>query len=269
MSPSKNIVHQIKQNEIEYRFIIDNNQIIFDKFTRLFELKKKQLFIVNIDFSKYPLPKRFRHHTSAHLYVPLSQMKNKPDYYPPVFENLDWKEVFLNDRQPDLIDIGCGKGAFLLEIALQNPDKNILGIELRKQPVDWIAGVIQGEKLPNCAVLWYNITNGLNFIENNSIEKIFYLFPDPWPKRKHNKRRALNSDSIKEFARVLEEGGEFYLATDLIGIHDYHLKILNGCGLFNYFIIKNDDEWNLPVTNKEKFCRANNIEFFRIKCTKL
>ncbi len=226
----------------------------------------KQLFIMSIDFSKYPLPKRFRHHTAAHLYVPLSQMKNKPDYYPPVFDTLDWKQVFVNGRKPDLIDIGCGKGAFLLESALQYPDKNILGIELRKQPVDWIAGVIQGENLQNCAVLWYNITNGLGFVDSNSIEKIFYLFPDPWPKRKHYKRRAFNSDSIVEFARVLKKGGEFYLATDLKEIHAYHLKILDKSSLFSYKIIENDEEWNLPVTNKEKFCRANNIEFFRIKC---
>ncbi|MCL5990800.1 MAG: tRNA (guanosine(46)-N7)-methyltransferase TrmB [Bacteroidetes bacterium] len=226
----------------------------------------KQLFIMSIDFSKYPLPKRFRHHTAAHLYVPLSQMKNKPDYYPPVFDTLDWKQVFVNGRKPDLIDIGCGKGAFLLESALQYPDKNILGIELRKQPVDWIAGVIQGENLQNCAVLWYNITNGLGFVDSNSIEKIFYLFPDPWPKRKHYKRRAFNSDSIVEFARVLKKGGEFYLATDLKESLVRMRCFLDKSSLFSYKIIENDEEWNLPVTNKEKFCRANNIEFFRIKC---
>lgn len=196
-------------------------------------------------------------------------MKNKPDYYPPVFDKLDWNQVFLNGKAPDLIDIGCGKGSFLLENALQNPDKNIIGIELRKQPVDWIAGVIEGEKLQNCAVLWYNIANGMGFVESNSIEKIFYLFPDPWPKRKHLKRRAFNNESINEFARVLQKGGELYLATDLEEIHNYHLKVLDKSGLFSYKIIDNDDEWNLAVTNKEKFCRANDIEFYRIKCSKL
>jgi tRNA (guanine-N7-)-methyltransferase len=223
---------------------------------------------LSIDFSKYPLPKRFRHHTAANLYMPASTFKVKPNYYPPIYDKLNWKEVFINGKPPVLIDIGCGKGTFLLTYAMNNPEQNILGIEIRKQPVEWISLVISGEKIQNCGVLWYSMANGLDFIETNSIDKLFYLFPDPWPKRKHVKRRVFNEESIVEYARVLKKEGELYIATDLEEIHSYHLKILDKSDLFKYKIIENDVEWNLPVTNKEKFCRTNDIKFFRIKCLK-
>lgn len=106
-----------------------------------------------------------------------------PKGYPPLIDKIDWSNHFANSQPPDLLDIGCGRGKFLLDMSFRLPQKNILGIEVRPLPVEWLQNVIKGENLPNVSVLRYSVVNGLPFIEDNSIEEVFYLFPDPWPKK--------------------------------------------------------------------------------------
>lgn len=221
-----------------------------------------------IDFSKYPLPNRMRHHTSPNFYLPASELQIIPKGYPPLIDKIDWANHFANSQPPQLIDIGCGRGKFLLDMSFRFPDKNILGIEVRPLPVEWLQQVIKGESLPNVSVIRYSVVNGLPFIEDNSIEEIYYLFPDPWPKKKHIKRRAFNLDFVREVHRILKKEGKLLLATDVPEVHAYHLEILNEFKLFNVQIVENDEEWNYPVTNKEDFCRRVGIPFYRIICRK-
>lgn len=221
-----------------------------------------------IDFSKYPLPNRMRHHTSPNFYLPASELQIIPKGYPPLIDKIDWSNHFANSQPPDLLDIGCGRGKFLLDMSFRLPQKNILGIEVRPLPVDWLQNVIKGENLPNVSVLRYSVVNGLPFIEDNSIEEVFYLFPDPWPKKKHIKRRAFNLDFVREVHRILKKQGKLLLATDVPEVHAYHLEILNEFKLFDIQIIDNDADWDYPVTNKEDFCRRVGIPFYRIICVK-
>lgn len=221
-----------------------------------------------IDFEKYPLPKRMRHHTSPNVYLPASELKVLPNGYPPLIEKADWQEHYANGKAPNALDIGCGRGKFLLELSLLNPSSNYLGIEVRPMPVEWIKGVIAGENLPNVSVIRYSVVNGLNFIEDSSISESFYLFPDPWPKTKHLKRRAFNLFFLEEIFRVTSNGGKLMLATDLEEVHQYHLETLEEFSKFNIKVVENDSEWEYPVTNKEDFCRKVGIPFYRIICTK-
>jgi len=222
---------------------------------------------MKIDYKKYPLPKRLRHHTKPNLYLKLSELKEEVDYYPPLIESIDWKDFFSNSKPADILDVGCGKAVFLLNMAKLFPDKNFLGIEVRKPIVEWINHYVSGEKTGNCKAIWYSVVNGLGFIENDSVEQVFYLFPDPWPKRKHLKRRAFNEEFIEEVARILKHGGKFYLATDIKEVDDYHRKLVEKTGLFNVDIVDSAEKWNLPVTNKEMFCIKENIAYYRLICS--
>ncbi|HRE10847.1 MAG TPA: tRNA (guanosine(46)-N7)-methyltransferase TrmB [Ignavibacteria bacterium] len=220
-----------------------------------------------IDYTKYPLP-RIRHHANPVLYFPLKQHKGNNFYYPPVFEKLEWNEIFSSGKPPDMLDIGCGLGRFLLETSLKNSDKNILGFEVRQTAVEWIKGVIEGEKLPNVQALWYSAVNGMSFIETGSIEKVFYFFPDPWVKKKQNKRRAFSAELLKEIHRVLKPEGNLYLMTDVPEVDEYQQSILNETGLFE-FRYTEKDQWDLQVrSNHEIFCEDKGIPFIRMTCRK-
>ena len=88
--------------------------------------------MLSIDFNKYPLPKRKRHHTHPNYYIPANELNVIPSGYPPLITTMDWSTIFVNQQPPDILDIGCGRGFFLLQLAEINKNKNVLGIEVRK-----------------------------------------------------------------------------------------------------------------------------------------
>lgn len=223
---------------------------------------------MSIDFNKYPFREKIRHHVAAHNYLPLDDLKIVPENYPRPITELDWLEIFENGKCPDILDIGCGKGHFLLDLAEVNKDKNFLGIEIREYPVEWINEVAVGENLLNCHAIRYSVANRLDFIMTNTIEKIFYLFPDPWPKRKHFKKRAFKESFLEDCYRVMKDDAKLYLATDLDYINDYHIEVIEKFGKFTFRQLSNRVNWDFPYTNKEKFCIRKDIEVFRLIVSK-
>lgn len=220
-----------------------------------------------IDYTKYPVP-RIRHHANSVYYFPLKQHKTKNFRYPPLVDKFEWGELFSDGKPPLLLDVGCGMGKFLIESANHNPAKNILGFELRANAVEWINKVITGENIKNARVLWYSIVNGFPFIESGSVEKIFYLFPDPWVKKRHHKRRAFNIELLDEFYRMLNKTGILYIMTDVPEVDEHHRETLDDHKKFVYEYINHAD-WDLEIqTNQEEFCFSKDIPFTRMICRK-
>jgi tRNA (guanine-N7-)-methyltransferase len=222
-----------------------------------------------IDYTNYPLP-RSRHHTAPTLYLPYNNLHtDKIHYYPPIPEAISWKDIFSDGQPPCSLDIGCGMGKFLLEYGKTTPQDNILGIEVRKQWIEWIQGVIDGEELRNVGALWYSVVNGLHFIEDNSINSIFYFFPDPWVKKRHHKRRAFTVDFLNELSRVMVRQGKLFLMTDVPEVDEYQQEVLNDHGGFIMEVIDDDDKWPLHIrTNQERFSLSKDIPYTRLLCTK-
>jgi tRNA (guanine-N(7)-)-methyltransferase len=221
----------------------------------------------SIDYTKYPLP-RLRHHANPILYFPLKQHKGKKLRYPPLIDKVNWNDMFANGESPKYLDVGCGLAKFMIEMAIRNPGVNILGFEVRSGAVDWVSRVIAGEKIPNAKAIWYSAVNGFGFIEDESVEKIFYFFPDPWIKKRHNKRRAFSPELLDEFLRILKPDGTLYIMTDVPDVDEHQKEIIAEHGGFSYSYITRE-RWDLPVrTNQEEFCIKNNIPFIRMICRK-
>lgn len=216
---------------------------------------------MQIDYKKYPTP-RMRHHTASNLYVPYENFKVLPNYYPPIQKEIDWSLHFANGLPPEALDIGCGRGGFLLEYAILHPEINIFGLEVRKQAVDWIDDIITGEAITNAAVLWYNSSNKLPFIRNESLNSAFYFFPDPWHKQKHRKRRSFNLVLLQELHRTLRSNATLYLMTDVPEVDNYQQEILELHGGFS-FSYATDEEWILPRTDHENFSLKKGIPYIR------
>lgn len=221
-----------------------------------------------IDYTKYPVP-RLRHHTNPNFYLPKTEHYENLPYFPPTIEKLEWSDLYADGKAPTALDIGCGLGKFTLEYALQYPYENILGLEVRRPVVDWVAGVIAGETIGNCAVQWYSVVNHLPFIAAESIGRIFYFFPDPWFKKRHHKRRAFTAAFLDECRRILKPEGMLYLMTDVPEVHTYQCSVLDKHSGFTYHSVGSDAEWGLSVqTNQELFCLRKGIPYTRVLCKK-
>jgi tRNA (guanine-N7-)-methyltransferase len=225
---------------------------------------------VSIDFTKYPKP-RTRRHVSPNLYLPKDRINVTLSHYPPLLPSLDWRDIFTNGQPPDYLDVGCGMGGFLLETALGDPARNILGLEVRDYAAAWVADVIAGERprgvLGNAACLWYSVANGLPFVGDSSLEKIFYFFPDPWFKKRHHYRRAFTLDFVRECWRTLKPTGELFLMTDVPAVDEYQRATLAAHGGFSVELCRDDETWGLTArTDQEKFSLRKNIPYTRLRC---
>ncbi len=214
-----------------------------------------------IDWAKYPIP-RVRHHVNSQAYFPAEQHHRLPAWYPPANIEPDWGSWFKNGLPPSVLDIGCGRGAFLLRHALANPTANILGLEVRKPLVDYINEVALGEQLPNAHAEWYSAVNGLRFIPSGSVEYAVYLFPDPWPKKRHHKRRAFSAEFLSELHRVLVPQGLLYLATDREEVDLHQRAVLGASELFSVSNPLGAGKWPFDfATDQEMFCHSKGIPY--------
>jgi len=113
-----------------------------------------------------------------------------------------------------VVEIGFGNGETTVEIAKAFPETGFLGVEVHPPGVGHLLNQIVGEGLTNLRVLRHDAVEVVAALGDASVDAFHVFFPDPWPKKKHHKRRLLQSAFLAELARVLKPGGVFYFATD-------------------------------------------------------
>lgn len=124
-------------------------------------------------------------------------------------------ELFGNSH-PVEIEIGCGKGAFLVESALANPDIDFLGIERQLRWVRRVEERLARRRIANARVLCADAALVVErFVPSESVRAYHLYFPDPWWKKRHHKRRLVQGGFPAALYRTLERGGRLHLATDV------------------------------------------------------
>jgi tRNA (guanine-N7-)-methyltransferase len=128
---------------------------------------------------------------------------------------VDPKGWFPEPARPLEIEIGSGKGAFLLQQGEEQPDTNFLGIEWAREFYLYTADRVRRRGLRNIRVLHGDATELLRWRCPDGIARVIHLyFSDPWPKRRHHRRRVVQDVFLAEAWRVLEPGGELRIVTD-------------------------------------------------------
>ena len=145
---------------------------------------------------------------------------NEAEFYidePEIYKG-KWKEKFENDN-PLHIELGCGKGLFISTLAKQNPNYNYIAVDM----IEAMLGVSKRNievayenKIPeNLYVIRANVEKIADvFDKNDKIERIYINFCNPWPKKKHNKRRLTHIRQLNLYKSFLIENGEIYFKTD-------------------------------------------------------
>ncbi len=137
---------------------------------------------------------------------------------------LDWTEMFGNTN-PVEVEIGCGKGLFLLNAATQQPLRNYCGIEIARKYALFAASRVARRGLTNVRVARADAQQVLReWIADKSVAVLHVYFPDPWWKRRHKKRRVFSESLVADIARVLTDGGELRFASDV----EEYFKVMHG-----------------------------------------
>ncbi len=137
-------------------------------------------------------------------------------------KKLDFAYVFHN-ANPVLMEIGFGDGEATHQMAERNPDMNYLALEVYPPGVGALLDVIHTEKLSNVRIVQHDAAEVVeNMIADGTVSGFHIFFPDPWQKKRHNKRRLINSTFVSILADKLKAGGYIYCATDW---EDYALQM--------------------------------------------
>ena len=130
------------------------------------------------------------------------------------FYRIDFRELFGNDH-PVILEIGSGKGRFLISTAMERPEANVLGIEKSLHYHRVIRERVDKRKLTNVCLINHDAFLVLrDMIPDASIAELHIYFPDPWPRKKEQKRRIIRPEVLKEIRRVLVDGGPAIYVTD-------------------------------------------------------
>ncbi|MEY8673144.1 tRNA (guanosine(46)-N7)-methyltransferase TrmB [Francisella philomiragia] len=174
-------------------------------------------------------------------------------------KSLDFSEIFKNSNDV-VLEIGFGMGGSLVQMALENPTKNYLGIEVHKAGIGNILYEIEHQNISNLLVMSHDAIEILeNMISDSSLSGMQIYFPDPWHKKKHNKRRLVNQSNVDLFAKKLKEGGVFHYASDWLPYAEEVLELLENDNKYKnlYDGFAPRPEWR-PLTKFEK--RGQNLD---------
>lgn len=147
---------------------------------------------------------------------------------------IDYRPAMLNLTQafgreaPKILEIGFGMGTATAEIAEHNPDRDYLGIEVHSPGVGNLLKLIDEKGLSNLRLIRHDAVEVIDhMLADGCLDGIHIFFPDPWPKKRHHKRRLIQSPLIAKLATKLRPGGYLHAATDW---EEYAVQILDVFG---------------------------------------
>lgn len=141
-------------------------------------------------------------------------------------ESLDLEHAF-GRQAPKILEIGFGMGAATAQIAAANPDKDYLGIEVHTPGVGNLLKLMEEQELTNLRVIQHDAVEVLrHMITDASLDGVHIFFPDPWPKKRHHKRRLLQAEFVALLCSKLKPGGYLHFATDWEEYAQWTLEVL-------------------------------------------
>lgn len=139
---------------------------------------------------------------------------------------LDFQQIF-SDNRPVTLEIGFGAGDATAHIALANPDHGYIGVEVYPSGVGKLLMYIEELELTNIRIIQHDAVEVLrDMLAPKSLAGVHVFFPDPWPKKRHHKRRLLQPHFVHEIASRIQTGGYFYFVTDW---QEYAQQVLEIC----------------------------------------
>ncbi|MCA6731901.1 tRNA (guanosine(46)-N7)-methyltransferase TrmB [Enterococcus lactis] len=141
-----------------------------------------------------------------------------------------WNELFGNDH-PIHIEIGMGKGQFITGMAKAHPEINYIGVEMQVSVVSIALDKLIEQLLPNLKLLHVDGSALTEYFADSEVDQIYLNFSDPWPKKRHEKRRLTYKTFLAVDEQILRPNGEIHFKTDNQGLFEYSLASFSQYGM--------------------------------------
>lgn len=190
-----------------------------------------------------------------------------------------WIKEFKNQNNPINLELGCGKGQFIAQLAVQNPDINYIAIDL----VDAMLGLAkrnveqvyreQNKEVENLILTRFDIERITMILgKQDNIKRIYINFCNPWPKGKHRKKRLTHTRQLEKYREFLKDEGEIFFKTDDDGLFNDSLNYFTECGFEildkTYDLEHKPNFWNNIMTEHEKMFMEQGIKIKALKAIK-
>lgn len=175
----------------------------------------------------------------------------------------NWNKVFNNNNNNIEVEIGMGKGKFIIEKAIQNPNINYIGIEKYDSPLVSAVKKLEELEINNLKLICIDAL-GIEEVFDHEIDKIYLNFSDPWPKKRHAKRRLTSSIFLNKYENLFKNEKHIEMKTDNDDLYDYSCEsfIENG-----YDIVKTDTNYldTIRTEYEDKFISlGKNINYISV-----
>ena len=173
-----------------------------------------------------------------------------------------WHEVFGNDH-PIHIEVGSGKGRFITGMAAQNPHINYIGIDIQLSVLSYALDKVLEADLPNVKLLLVDGSSLTNYFADGEVDLMYLNFSDPWPKKRHEKRRLTYKSFLDTYKQILPKNGEIHFKTDNRGLFEYSLASFSQYGMLLKQVWldlhASDYEGNVMTEYEEKFSNKGQV----------
>lgn len=178
-----------------------------------------------------------------------------------------WQTRFAHPA-PLFVEIGMGKGQFIVEMAARHPDSNFIGMELQTVATGMALKKQLERKLPNLQLVRADGSGLIEYFQENEADGIYLNFSDPWPKKRQAKRRLTYPSFLKQYRSIMKPEGRIEFKTDNRGLFEYSLVSMNNFGMqFDQVWLdlhqSNDLGDNVMTEYEEKFSKKGPI--YKIK----
>jgi len=173
---------------------------------------------------------------------------------------------FFNNQNPIHIEVGTGKGRFVSEMAKAHPHINYIGIELQTSVIVSALDRVIEAGVQNLCLLNQNVEELLDFFTEKEIARVYINFTDPWPKKRHEKRRLSHRNFLEKYHQLMGPKGEIHMKTDNEALFEFSLNSFSdyGCRLKNITLDLHNSsfEGNIMTEYEEKFS-SQGMKIFR------
>ncbi len=174
-----------------------------------------------------------------------------------------WREAFGNDH-PVYVEIGMGKGRFLMDMARLYPEINFIGIEKYSSVLLRAVQKLEEEELPNVRLIRMDAEDLENVFAQGELDRIYLNFSDPWPKDRHAKRRLESRQFLARYDQIMKKDGTIEFKTDNRALFDFALEEVEAAGwtlkekTFDLHADARLNEGNVMTEYEERFSAQGN-----------